>query len=285
MKVFLSHSGTRSSKLAKLFQEWLPYIIQNVETWISDDIKKGKLWRQNIATALEETKIGIICLTQTNLDSPWILFEAGALSKTHDALVGTFLLDNEPSDITGPLSDFQHTVLKKDDVRKLIFDINDQLILVHEKPVEKSRLNKTFDKYWKEFEEPALEIKSEKEEGAEIKRAKRSSDDILYEILDRIRRIDTIRDSSGKVLPLGSVSASKSTINKEELLINDLYHSIRSLEGQIKKEEEKLSKMMKMKADKNQQKEQKQKITELSKKLTMLKESILECSFELANYV
>lgn len=195
MKIFLSHSGTRSLHLAKLFQEWLPNVIQNVEPWISDDIKKGRLWRSEISTALEDTKIGIICLTQTNLIEPWILFEAGALSKTRDANVSTFLLDNEPSDISGPLSDFQHTVFDKDDIRKLIGAINDQQKFVNEKPLSKQRLDTAFEKYWKDFEVQALKIKSSKEGKIEIKRTKRGNEDILEEILDRMRRIESVQNS------------------------------------------------------------------------------------------
>jgi hypothetical protein len=199
MKIFLSHSGIRSLHLAKLFQDWLPNVIQNIDPWISDDIKKGRLWRSEISTALEDTKIGIICLTQTNLFEPWILFEAGALSKTREANVSTFLLDNEPSDISGPLSDFQHTIFEKDDIRKLIGAINDQQKLNNEKPLSKQRLNSAFEKYWKDFEVPALKIKSSKEGEIEIKRNKRGDEDILGEILDRLRRIESVQNLDGVV--------------------------------------------------------------------------------------
>jgi len=194
MKVFLSHSGIRSSKVAELFKEWLPNVIQTVEPWMSDDIKKGKLWRQAITEALKETKIGVIFLTQTNLNAPWLLFEAGALSKTQDAIVGTFLLDNEPSDIAGPLADFQHTVFDKEDIQKLITTINEHLRIPNERPIEETRLNKIFEKYWVDFETKINEIKSLKEGSESIGRTKRKQEEILEELLDRVRKIEKSDD-------------------------------------------------------------------------------------------
>lgn len=46
-----------------------------------DDIEKGAKWSTEVLKELEESEIGILCLTRDNLDKPWILFEAGALSK------------------------------------------------------------------------------------------------------------------------------------------------------------------------------------------------------------
>jgi len=267
MKVFLSHSGIRSLKLAKLFQEWLPNVIQNIDPWISDDIKKGKLWRGEISKELEDTKIGIICLTQTNLISPWILFEAGALSKTHDANVSTFLLDNEPSDISGPLADFQHTVLEKEDIRKLIGEINDQLKMMNEKPLAQQRLDTAFERYWKDFEDPALDIKSSKEGKEEIKRTKRGKEDILEEVLDRLRRIESVQNSSGFVKP----QLSNALFIENWALENKLLPSkskkdiLNQLEERLLIEVEKLKLMEKIGANKASILKKKDEIAELSK--------------------
>jgi hypothetical protein len=47
-----------------------------------------------MATKLGTVKAGIICLTPGNLTAPWILFEAGAISKTPEkAYVCTLLVD------------------------------------------------------------------------------------------------------------------------------------------------------------------------------------------------
>jgi hypothetical protein len=46
----------------------------------------------------------VICLTPENLTAPWLLVEAGDLSKLlKDAYVFTYLIDVEPTAVTGPL--------------------------------------------------------------------------------------------------------------------------------------------------------------------------------------
>jgi hypothetical protein len=124
MKIFLGWSGTRSKETAEVLGDWLGQVIQAIDPWISLDILKGARWSEEIANKLEEAKVGIICLTKENLNENWILFEAGALSKTKDAHVCTFLLDLKPTDIKQPLALFQHTEFEKEDVRKLTHTIN-----------------------------------------------------------------------------------------------------------------------------------------------------------------
>jgi hypothetical protein len=49
-----------------------------------------------------------MCLTQQNVSAPWLLFEAGALSKAVGfGRVLPYLIDLRPTDLTGPLSQFQ----------------------------------------------------------------------------------------------------------------------------------------------------------------------------------
>jgi len=68
--------------------------------------------------------VGIICLTRDNLTEPWLLFEAGALSKTKDAYVCTLLLDVAHTDIEQPLAQFQHTTVAKPDLLALLHTLN-----------------------------------------------------------------------------------------------------------------------------------------------------------------
>ena len=109
MKVFISWSGERSKLLAEALREWLPLVLQYAEPWVSDkDISAGDRWAQAIAGELENSNFGIICVTPENLSSEWILFEAGALSKSmQDGKVIPLLFGLELSDISGPLAQFQ----------------------------------------------------------------------------------------------------------------------------------------------------------------------------------
>ena len=81
-KVFISWGGELSKRLAEEVRNWLPSVLQFVKPYFTpDDIEKGSRWESNIANELETSNVGIICLTKDNINRPWILFEAGALSK------------------------------------------------------------------------------------------------------------------------------------------------------------------------------------------------------------
>src|SRR5688572_12185283 len=77
MKIFLSWSGERSRAVATALREWLPVMVPAAKPWVShSDIDAGHRWSPEIATALEASDFGIICLTKENLSAPWILFES-----------------------------------------------------------------------------------------------------------------------------------------------------------------------------------------------------------------
>src|SRR5262245_10836217 len=99
MKVFLSWSGERSKSAALMLRQWLPDVIQSIEPWMSaEDIDAGARWNSELTNKLAETRFSVICLTKDNQQAPWILFEAGALSKTIEkTYVIPYLIDMEPS--------------------------------------------------------------------------------------------------------------------------------------------------------------------------------------------
>ena len=82
MKVFISWSGELSHRIALHLKEWLPVVLPFVDAWVSsEDIPKGTRWGTELATQLEGTNSGIVCLVPGNLNESWLNFEAGALSK------------------------------------------------------------------------------------------------------------------------------------------------------------------------------------------------------------
>jgi len=189
MKVFISWSKERSGLIADALKKWLPKVIQSIEPWISVEIDKGKPWSEEIKNNLEDTKIGIICLCQENLDEPWILFEAGALAKTKSARVCTFLLDITPANVRQPLGQFNHTRYEKEDVRKLIHTINNALSECNERPLEKNILDESFDKYWEDLDKELNEIKTKFQPKESIQRPDR---ELLEEILAIMRNKNSI---------------------------------------------------------------------------------------------
>lgn len=126
-KVFISWGGDLSKRLAEEVKNWLPSVLQFVRPYFTpDDIEKGARWESHIAQELATSNVGLICLTKDNINRPWILFEAGALSKNFGkSNVCTILFNVDSSQITGPLTSFQATRFDKTDFKKLIKTINE----------------------------------------------------------------------------------------------------------------------------------------------------------------
>jgi hypothetical protein len=185
MKVFLSWSGTRSLYIAETLKVWLEEVLQATEPWISKDIDKGKRWSAEIAKSLKESKIGIICLTEDNLKSEWINFEAGAISNTEGAYVCTFLYGLSATEVKPPLSEFQATKFEKDDVLKLLMTINGIIGEVSGKSISETNLCSVFEKNWSYL----VEGLSKTPPLTAPKNLKRTSEDILEEVLQNTRSI------------------------------------------------------------------------------------------------
>lgn len=164
MKIFTSWSGDRSRAVAEALKVWLPSVCQKLQPWMSlEDISKGARWNPDVANQLEESRIGIICLTRENVSAPWILFEAGALAKGSDeALVCTYLLDLAPGELTDPLAQFQATVADKDDTLKLLKTLNKAL---KNEGFSDEEIAKAFEKRWPELERDLNRIPEDKFRG------------------------------------------------------------------------------------------------------------------------
>lgn len=191
MKVFISWSGERSKVSANALHHWLPTIIQSLEPWMSEhDIDKGMRNIPAISKNLEETQFGIVCLTPENLNAPWLLFEAGALSKSQeDARVWTFLYELDYVDVQGPLSQFQHTKAKVEDVRKLLHAINRTSV---SPSVTDQQLQVSFDRGWSEFEEMLGSVPATTDASA----PKRTDRELIEESLTILRKMAAGEDDS-----------------------------------------------------------------------------------------
>src|SRR5215469_3484041 len=186
MRVFISWSGERSRQIAEVLKGWLPSVIQAIKPYFSpDDITKGSRWGSEIALDLQECKIGLIVLTPNNLDAAWVMFEAGALSKSvATGRVCPKLFGVEPSDVKGPLVQFQATPFTKDEVKKTVRMMNQELGTAG---LTVDVLDSVFDMWW-----PALEeriAKAVAAEDAENRPVARSERDMLEEILARVRAV------------------------------------------------------------------------------------------------
>src|SRR5258708_1755565 len=120
VKVFISWSGDLSRALAVELRQWLPMVVHQVDAWISGrEIGPGQRWALALGRELAESHFGIICLTADNLESPWILFEAGAVSRSLEARVVPLLFGIKPSDLAGPRAQFQSVQADRSEERRV----------------------------------------------------------------------------------------------------------------------------------------------------------------------
>jgi hypothetical protein len=222
MKLFISWSGTRSKAMAEVLCEWIPDVIQRCEPWISSmDIDPGARWSSDLAKELEQTKFGIICLTSENLKSRWIHFEAGALSKILDdkTRVCPYLLELKPTDIDGPLVQFQAIRADEDGTLKLLNAINKAV--GGGEVLTEDRLNRTFITNWPKLQKKLKEIS---ESVQSDKKSKRTDRELIEEILKTVRdqskmmSSDSLRyykDFALSALPMASIGAVLPTTSRE----------------------------------------------------------------------
>jgi len=152
MRVFISWSGGLSKELAEVFRKWLPSALQYVKPYFTPaDIEKGSKWATEIFKELSASSICIIVLTRDNLNSSWIMFEAGAISCTIErARVCPIIFDLEETDIQGPLAQFQATKFLKNDIRKLFNTIN--AAAPTDQKLQDSVAETVFEKWWPDLE-------------------------------------------------------------------------------------------------------------------------------------
>lgn len=200
MKVFLSWSGHKSHQVALVFRDWLPSVIQSINPYVSsEDIDKGARWSTDIAKELEDSTFGILCVTKENLEAPWLLFEAGALSKMMEkSSVCPFIFDLKRAEVKGPLLQFQSTVFEKEDVKKLLLTLNKSC---GEAGLKEDLLSRTFDVWWPNLEQSLNNIKSKKSGEEKENLDKSLSNEILEEILELSRTNQKILRSPETLLP------------------------------------------------------------------------------------
>lgn len=212
MKIFISWSGPRSGAVAEALKEYLPVINNGFDPWLSSaDIPKGSRSTAEIAEALAAAKAGIICLTPNNLTAPWILYEAGGVAKTVDKpLACTLLIDLEPSSVSKPLGDFQHTRLTEKELLQLVKTLNRS---AGENTREDAQIEKSFKLCWPELKEKLDALPND----GSTDQPQRTPADLLAEILDTVRRTQQDTDilkkaEQGTVRGIAEISARLSNL-------------------------------------------------------------------------
>lgn len=152
------------------------------------DIPAGARWGQEIGSHLEKADFGIICLTEQNLDAPWILFEAGALAKSlGTARVCPYLFGIQPSDVKEPLSQFQAKRANEAETLDLIRELNQTLrVKSPDLALSDSEIPSIFARWWTDLEK---EFKNAPKSQTETAR-RRDPQELLEEVLELTRQIN-----------------------------------------------------------------------------------------------
>src|SRR5262245_6411421 len=104
MQIFVSWSGETSKQVATALEVWLPRVLQSLSVFVSTGLPRGTLWASNLASALEASGAGILCLTPDSVESQWVLFEAGALGMgVQGRPVYGLLCGIDPDDVPNPI--------------------------------------------------------------------------------------------------------------------------------------------------------------------------------------
>lgn len=194
MQVFISWSGARSREIAEALRAWIPKVVQSVKPWMSDqDISAGARWLTEVSATINNTGVGLICVTPENQHNPWLLFEAGALSKTlEQPCVCPLVFDMTPGQLTGPLTQFQANPLDRGGLGKVLSTINSGL---GERRIDPQQLEEILEVWWPKLQERLAAILP-----ASIPTASRTADDQLEEILmlarEQLRREDIRLEAS-----------------------------------------------------------------------------------------
>lgn len=185
MQLFLSWSGPRSKALASALRDWLPLVIQSLRPWFSpDDIDKGAPWLAELNKQLQGHSAAIVCLTPENQGSAWLLFEAGAISKALEtSRVCPVVLDMEPTDVKGPLAQFQATRPTSDEVRRLLGTLNKHI----ESPLIEPHLDTLHETMWPKLEQRLLLAAALP---TALPTPHRQPMDLIAEVLERVRGIE-----------------------------------------------------------------------------------------------
>lgn len=187
MRVFISWSKPLSGSVARALNTWLPQVLQKVEPFLSSEMDPGSRWSSTIAAGLDESAIGIVCVTRENRHEPWLNFEAGALAKSVDGShVIPLLIDLTPVDLDGPLSQFQAvTTLDRDGVASVVGKLNGLL----SDGLSDVRLEEAIDVWWPRLETSLTQALGVSGVGATEAPPLRDQRELLEELVTMVRSL------------------------------------------------------------------------------------------------
>ena len=196
MRIFTSWSGDRSKAAALGLKSLLQDLFEEaVQVFVSEHITPGEAWAQRLGTELEQSEFGILCLTRDNWQSPWLLFEAGAIAKKFaSSRVVPYLIDElPPASDRSPLAQFQHVRADREGTYRLVESINS----IRDNPKPNDRLERSFAKWWPDLEQTLKTVQASNP----AQPPARSDRELLETILQRLETWSQSRQQSYVDLP------------------------------------------------------------------------------------
>ena len=186
MDVFISWSGDKSRDVALVLREWLPLVMNSLHPFVSSkDIYAGTRWQVDIASQLQASNFGILCVTNENQKAPWLNFEAGAIAKAVDvSRVVPLAIDLKPSDISLPLGQFQGQPATEDGIGTVLESLNAASV----PPLQDALLERAAAKWWPDLETELATIQQRYSQASPVPSG-RSDRELLEETLDTIRSL------------------------------------------------------------------------------------------------
>lgn len=166
MKVFICWSGRDSKAVAEELRQLMRKVFAGTKlaVEVSYDLDKGEVWLPRLIKKLERTQFGVLCLTPANMNSDWLLFEAGILSMATASggrkRLCPYLLGVRPGDLPSPLNMFQTANADKAGTLELL----DALVAAQFSGTRSRRKKlskqerKIFDEHWPAVEQRLAEL-------------------------------------------------------------------------------------------------------------------------------
>jgi hypothetical protein len=132
-------------------------------------------------------------LTPQNVAAPWMIFEAGALSKHLDDRVVPILFRLRKTQVTGPLAHFQMAEFEEADIRRTLLMINNQL---GDRALDAETFRDMFEVQWPILHREVMSVLEMPEHNQVA--APRSNEDVLAEILELTRTIARLQSQGPK---------------------------------------------------------------------------------------
>jgi len=202
LKVFISWAGDRANAIGSGFHEFLPDVVNAIQPFMSGtNIDKGTRWGEVLNGSLQESSCAIVCLTRESMNSVWVAFEAGAISRAAGGTDGarsriwTYLSGLEAKDLhLTPFAEYQATSATQEETFRLVRSINQ----LSPDPVSAESLKRRFDAvFWPNFSKELDRVRDMPDTPGGPTPVSGPENEMLSEILTTLRSVQRDVSRSG----------------------------------------------------------------------------------------